>query len=220
MIQNLIRSHHDKFHKIVVCGAKNELLNYPETKDKSFFHRPKTEDDLIYDPFSEIEELNQGNCEGKQILCIYDDLLEYVFKSHIVSKLFSRGRHENLSCVVILQSYFPKYKGVNLSTQIKNNSTIQIFTRSSSMSEVYAIASRLEFDKKHKTLFLSLYKKTCPDKKIWLPCCFIKCLGRSNKILFKPFEWGFHRIHLCLLPSITLKKIRMTYFQIYIPTPI
>ena len=74
LIQNLIRSHHDKFHKIVVCGAKNELLNYPETKDKTFFHRPKTEEDLIYDPFSEIEELNLGNCEGKQILCIYDDL--------------------------------------------------------------------------------------------------------------------------------------------------
>ena len=34
LIQNLIRSHHDKFHKIVVCGAKNELLSYPETKDK------------------------------------------------------------------------------------------------------------------------------------------------------------------------------------------
>ena len=125
LIQNLIRLHHVNFHKIILSGARNELLSYPETRDKTFFHRGSGGESAIFNPFPEIESLNEGNSDGKQILCIYDDLLEYVFKSPIVSKLFLRCRHDNLSSIIIMQSYFPKYPGVNLSTQIKNNFSIQ-----------------------------------------------------------------------------------------------
>ena len=165
LIQNLIRLHHNKFHKIILSGIKNQLLYYPETKNKTVYHPDTGNEESIFNPFPVIEELQEGNSNNKQILCIYDDLLEYVFKSAIISKLFSKGRHKNLSVIVVLQSYFPKYTGINFSTQIKNNSSIQIFTRSSSMSEVSAIASRLEFGNKNKTFFLSLYKKLIQSRR-------------------------------------------------------
>ena len=165
LVQNLIRLHHEKIHKIILSGVKNELLSYPETKNKTVFHPDTGDEESIFNPFPVIEELQEGNSHNKQILCIYDDLLEHVFKSPIISKLFSKGRHDFLSVIIVMQSYFPKYSGINLSTQIKNNSSIQIFTRSASMSEVTAIASRLEFGTKYKTFFLSLYKKLIQSRR-------------------------------------------------------
>ena len=31
LVQNLVRLHHSKFHKIVVCGTRNKLLDFKET---------------------------------------------------------------------------------------------------------------------------------------------------------------------------------------------
>ena len=156
LVQNLIRLHHEKFHKIILSGAKNELLSYPETKNKTVFHPDTGDEESIFNPFPLLDELQEGNIHNKQILCIYDDLLEYVFKSPIISKLFSKGRHNSLSVIIVMQSYFPKYSGINLSTQIKNNSSIQIFIRSALMREVSAIATRLKFGTKNNTFFVTL----------------------------------------------------------------
>ena len=37
MVVKLVLRHHEKFKKIIVCGAKNELLTHPDTKYKTVF---------------------------------------------------------------------------------------------------------------------------------------------------------------------------------------
>merc|ERR1712074_469744 len=60
LVQNLVRLHHSKFHKIIVCGTRNKLLDFKETAPitQHFNPRAKSSEDRIYDPFQDIDELN------------------------------------------------------------------------------------------------------------------------------------------------------------------
>ena len=76
MIVNLIKRHHEKFKKIIICGAKNELLTDEATRHKIIFY--ENEDNPIYDPFQESEELSGTYPK----LLILDDLIfSTVFKA-------------------------------------------------------------------------------------------------------------------------------------------
>ena len=84
-----------------------------------------------------------------------DDMMEVVYKSQTVSKLFS------ISVILLLQSYFPTGSGTNLIPQIRNNSTIQIFTKARSHREIGDIAGRLDYGKKYKDFFVSHLRWPC-----------------------------------------------------------
>ena len=86
-----------------------------------------------------------------------DDMMEVVYKSQTVSKLFS------ISVILLLQSYFPTGSGTNLIPQIRNNSTIQIFTKARSHREIGDIAGRLDYGKRYKDFFVKLFKKLVQD---------------------------------------------------------
>ena len=90
----------------------------------------------------------------KNVLIIMDDMMEVVYKSQTDSKLFSKGRHYGISVILLLQSYFPSGSGTNLIPQIRNNSTIQIFTKARSHREIGDIAGRLGYGKKYKDFFV------------------------------------------------------------------
>ena len=99
MIVNLVLRHHMKFKKIIICGAKNGLLTDEATKHKTIFY--DNEESPIYDPFQD----NDGaNNEPK--LLILDNLMSEIYSSQLVSKSFSKGRHLNLSTIIILQSFY------------------------------------------------------------------------------------------------------------------
>ena len=161
LVENLVRLNHDNFHKIIICGTKNKLLDFKETASITQHYSPRTKsrEDQIYDPFLDIEELNEGNTHSKQILMIYDDLLDVVYRSNTIANIFVKGRHHNLSIILILQSFFPKGGGVNLTGLFKSNATHYIFTRNASLGEMSCISSKIEFNKECKKFFLNLYKK-------------------------------------------------------------
>ena len=122
LLEQLVKKYHRKFHKIIISGSKNKLLTFPETKLKTTFfqgHSSGSDEEDIFNPFLNYDEINHGNKESLQILLIYDDLMETILKSPIISKLFSQGRHFNLSSIVLIQTYFPKYKSIDYSVQIK-----------------------------------------------------------------------------------------------------
>ena len=83
--------------------------------------------------------------------------MEAVYKSPVVSMIFSKGRHLGISAIVIFQSYFPSGSGKNIFPQIRNNSTIQVFTKCRSLGEIGLISSRLEYDKKSRDFFMQLF---------------------------------------------------------------
>ena len=149
--------------KIVICGTPNLLLKYPETKEKTKIY------DTIQNPFKEQDddddETSGGNAEDERgSLYIIDDLMSEAYNSQVVNDIFSKGRHHNISVILILQSYFPTGSAKSLIPQIKNNATIQIFFRLRNQSELALAAKKLEFDKKSQEFFLDLIKRQVCEK--------------------------------------------------------
>ena len=104
MLQSLVLRNHTKFKRIIICGTGNDLLKYPETKNKTEHY--DDENCPIYDPFGDQFILDQK--DERQTLIILDDVMSEAFNSQIVSKMYSRGRHINLSVILVLQSFFPQ----------------------------------------------------------------------------------------------------------------
>ena len=175
LVEKLVQKHAHRFHKIVISGNRNRLLDFPETKKKTQLYQGNHYDEGIYDPLSNMDhyQLNKLKQQDKQLLVIYDDLMEAVFKSSVISKLYSRGRHLGISIIVIMQSYFPTGAGKNLFPQIKNNSTIQIFTKMRSECDKNNIAQRLESGKVAREVFNAIFKKTVQEVKFGYLVCML-----------------------------------------------
>lgn len=191
LVESLVKRYAHCFYKIVLCGNKNRLLEFPETKNISVFYGGDNEDCGIYDPFKEMDtyDLQKNKAENKNLLIVIDDLMESVYKSPTVSKLFSKGRHFGISVIVLLQSYFPTGSGTNLWPQIRNNSTIQIFTKARSHGEIGNIATRLEYGKKYKDFFITLFKRIVQEKRFGYLMVLLDCsdnrLKYCNNALFE-----------------------------------
>ncbi len=142
--------------------------------------------------------MHENNDAGKQVLIIYDDLLDVVYKSDTISNLFVRGRHHNLSVIVILQTFFPKGSGLNLTATFKSNATHFLFTRNASMGELECISSKLEFNKECKKFFLNLFKKTVLAKRYGYLCVQLDVSNEFLKYMTNIlFEDGseFYTVH-------------------------
>ena len=177
LIENLVLRFAHRFYKIVLCGNRNRLLDFPQTREITEFYGGTSDDCGIYDPWTEIGayDLKKNKSKDKNLLVIFDDMMETIYRSAIVSKCFSKGRHFGISTIVLLQSYFPTGSGTNLWPQIRNNSTIQIFTKARSQGEIGNIASRLEYGKKYKDFFVALYKKLVQDKRYGYLLVMLDC---------------------------------------------
>ena len=85
---------------------RNKLLEFPETRSISELYMGNKDDEGIYNPFTEMDPyiLEKKKGENKQLLIILDDLQEVVYRSPVVSQIFSKGRHVNVSCLLLLQT--------------------------------------------------------------------------------------------------------------------
>lgn len=55
------------------------------------------------------DDLEDINCSFNNVW-IFDDLMDEAVESPVMSLLFRRGRHRNLSVILLLQNMFPKGK--------------------------------------------------------------------------------------------------------------
>ena len=171
-VQKLVLRHHDKFKKIVICGTPNLLLQYSQTKDKTKIY------DTIQNPFKEQDD---DDDDKRSSLYIIDDLMSEAYNSQVVNDIFSKGRHHNISIILILQSYFPTGSAKSLIPQIKNNATIQIFFRLRNQSELVLAAKKLEFDKKSQEFFLDLIKREVCEKRYGYIATFLDELNPEGR---------------------------------------
>ena len=173
-LQKLVLRHHNKFKKIIICGTPNLLLKYPETCGKTEIY------DTIHNPFKEQDDETDDDA-GRGCLYIIDDLMSEAYNSQVVNDIFSKGRHYNISVILVLQSYFPTGSGKSLIPQIKNNATIQIFFRLRNQSELALAAKKLEFDKKSQEFFLDLIKKEVCGKRYGYIAIFLDELNPEGR---------------------------------------
>ena len=162
-VEQLVKKYSDKFYKIVICGNPNRLLDFEETACKTTHH--KSDRNPIFDPFTMLDKYEVKKNANKQFLLIFDDLMEIIFKSSVVSQIFSKGRHSNLTCILLMQSYFPGGSGTNIYPQIKLNSTINIFTRIKSKTQIGNISRKLEDDREGQKKCINIYNKFVQDIK-------------------------------------------------------
>ena len=153
-LQQLVLKHHNKFRKIVLCGTKNELLTYPETRYKTIH----IDDEInpIYNPDTDKDLKGQNRKDARQTLVILDDLMCESYNSQVVNKMFSRGRHKNISVILVLQSFFPTGSGRSLIPMMKNNTSIQIFFKLRNKGEIEHSSRKIECGKKYQIFFLDL----------------------------------------------------------------
>ena len=154
-LQQLVLRHSVKFKRIIICGSKNDLLIYPETKNITEYY-DDSDAESIYDPFKDEEYYKNTQQDKRGVLLILDDLMTEAYNSQIVNKCFSRGRHLNLSILLVLQSYFPTGRGRSILPMLRNSATCQIFFSLRNRSEMVNVSRSIECSKKYQKFFLDL----------------------------------------------------------------
>ena len=88
-------------------------------------------------------------------LWVFDDLMDEAVQSPVISQLFTRGRHRNLSTILLLQNMFPKGK---FNTNISRNALYMILFRSPSDRKQMDMMAERTFAK-DRPKFMSAYTK-------------------------------------------------------------
>ena len=90
-------------------------------------------------------------------IIIVDDLMAEATDSHVVSRLFTQGRHRNASVILLLQNMFPKGK---YNTDISRNAQYLALFRSPSDRKQIGIIGERMFDKNRVHFMNAYYKET------------------------------------------------------------
>ena len=119
---------------------QSTLIKYPSRKAKRihlFYTQWQPLYDRLRDTHGNCISFTQGlpdvdeNLESIDVnvnnLWVLDDLMDEAIQSPVISQLFTRGRHRNLSVVLLLQNMFPKGK---FNTNISRNALYKVLFRS------------------------------------------------------------------------------------------
>ena len=90
-------------------------------------------------------------------LWVLDDLMEEAVQSPIISQLFTRGRHRNLSVILLLQNMFPKGK---FNTNISRNALYKVLFRSPGDRKQIDILAEQTFAKDRPNFMKAYTKET------------------------------------------------------------
>ena len=90
-------------------------------------------------------------------LWVLDDLMEEAVQSPIISQLFTRGRHRNLSVLLLLQNMFPKGK---FNTNISRNALYKVLFRSPGDRKQIDILAEQTFAKDRPNFMKAYTKET------------------------------------------------------------
>ena len=91
---------------------------------------------------------------SENTLLILDDCMTQVKDSILLEQLFTRGRHENISVILVLQSMF--YKGSVLKTVRDNATYMAITNHIQDQTRLYTFSSQLEL--KNSSYFIDSYE--------------------------------------------------------------
>lgn len=141
----MIEKYQQNFAKIIICGSGyKELRTNPLIKHKISFYSE------IVNPLDDRDPEDTSH-----ILVVYDDLYVESTNSKIVSDIFTKGRHENISVIFITQNIFFSGK---FSRSISLNASHFILLKSRDLSQIETLGRQI-FGKQDAKKFLDIYKK-------------------------------------------------------------
>lgn len=177
----LVLKYASVFTKIIICGVtQHPLQNHPSVRSKIVVEK------CIIDP---LEHRNPFD-DNEHLLFILDDTYSSAVQSPIVLDAFIKGRHENLSCILITQNVFFTGK---YARDISLNASHYILLRSRDVAQIETLARQI-FGKCRSKQFVEIYQRavTCREYGYLLvdlaPDTPIALQMRSNIVDEKPCE--------------------------------
>lgn len=132
-------------------GDYKEFENHKKIKDNMF---AEYDQEIISDILQSQEKIikKYGKKRCPQTIIILDDCLEYLGFGSLVSKIFFKGRHVNVSCIVLVQ----KLKGI--STLLRINTKYMIFFRCANSQELEHLLDEYTGKRERKQIEAVLYE--------------------------------------------------------------
>lgn len=141
----LINRYKSRFDVLILCGKNEPVSGVPAACNLS----PKViASPSIIDPF---EYAYQGNT----ILYVLDDLFMESGNSPIVSNVFTRGRHSNISVIFITQNIF---YGGKFTRNISLNATHFFILKSRDLSQIETLGRQIA-GKSHGKTVVEVYRR-------------------------------------------------------------
>ena len=143
LVCKIVKKYINRFGKVIICGA----LKHPLQDDHEIADKINVYSEII-DPFSELEE------EGTQTLFILDDIFIEAVQNKYVVDAFTRGRHSNLSVMLITQNLFFSGK---YARNISLNATHYLLLKQRDMNQIECLGRQIYGNHKSKE-FVEIYK--------------------------------------------------------------
>ena len=149
-VTKLITKYSKRFYKIIVSGVdKHPLQSNPEISPKLELHEG------IIDIF---EEVNESEDE-RGILYVLDDLFFDALEDKTVMKSYTRGRHANISVILITQNLFARGK---YARDISLNASHFVLHKMRDLNQIETLGRQL-FGKSGSRQMVDIYKKATKE---------------------------------------------------------
>ena len=150
LVAKLVDKYHFKFSHIFVCGTtKHPLQKVSSIKNKLYLHSK------IIDPLNEIEEGEEAT-----ILFILDDIFLEAVESRTVVDAFIKGRHHNMSVILITQNLYFQGK---FARTISLNCTHYLLLRMRDLNQIECLSRQIHGSGLSKK-FIEVYKTVVLQK--------------------------------------------------------
>ena len=101
------------------------------------------------------DDLHDLNKKRNNVVIVIDDLMEEAKGSKLLSKLFTQGRHRNVSVILILQNAFPKGK---YNTEISRNAMYMVmFLSPADREQINRVGQRMFTN--NNDIFMDIYQQ-------------------------------------------------------------
>ena len=146
LVTKIVTKYHNTFEKIIVCGVPKHPLQL-----QSSIANKVTVHSNIIDPLGEDDD---DIPLKKQTLFILDDVFIDAVQSKYVVDAFTKGRHSNLSTILITQNLFFSGK---YARNISLNATHYLLLRQRDLNQIECLGRQIYGNKRSKD-FLEVYK--------------------------------------------------------------
>ena len=155
LVTKIVTKYHDTFEKIIICGVPR----HPLQMRSNLAHKVVVRNNII-NPLGEDDNNDDDDDDNppppttKQTLFILDDIFIDAVQSKYVVDAFTKGRHSNLSTILITQNLFFSGK---YARNISLNATHYLLLRQRDLNQIECLGRQIYGNKRSKD-FLDIYK--------------------------------------------------------------